>query len=155
MPSPASSHRRSLLLSAAAGTALTACASRAVPLTQAAAVEQVREAEVSFAATMARRDLAAFSALVAEDAVFINGGKPLRGKAAIVEHWAQHFSKPEPPFAWSPAIVEVASGATLGYTEGPVTAGQAVIARFYSTWQLQPSGRWFVVFDNGYSQCAR
>lgn len=45
--------------------------------------------------------------------------------------------------------------ATLGYTEGPVTAGQAVIARFYSTWQLQPTGKWLVVFDNGYVPCAR
>lgn len=104
---------------------------------------------------MARRDLVAFGNHIAEDAVFINGGKPLRGKSAIVEYWSQYFKNPAPPFAWAPEIVEVGAESSLGYTEGPVTAGQAVIARFYSTWQLQSGGRWLVVFDNGYSQCAR
>jgi len=148
-------HRRSLLVSAVAGTTLTACASRSAQLSHATALEQVREAEVAFASTMARRDLTGFGAHIAEDAVFINGGNPLRGKAAIVEYWSRHFKSPEPPFAWNPSIVEVGAAATLGYTEGPVTAGQAVIARFYSTWQLQPTGNWLVVFDNGYVQCAR
>ena len=104
---------------------------------------------------MARRDLSAFASHIAEDAVFINGGKPLRGKAAILEYWSKYFQSPAPPFAWSPDIVEVGAKSSLGYTEGPVTSGQTVIARFYSTWQLQPTGGWLVIFDNGYSQCAR
>lgn len=33
--------------------------------------------------------------------------------------------------------------------------GGLVIARFYSTWQLQPSGPWCVVFDNGCAECKR
>jgi len=155
MPLPASQHRRSLLIATASGVSLTACASKTMQLPQAVATEQVRAAEVSFAATMARRDLNAFGNHIAEDAVFINGGKPLRGKSAIVEYWSQYFKNPAPPFAWSPEIVEVGAKGSLGYTEGPVTAGQVVIARFYSTWQLQPIGGWLVVFDNGYSQCAR
>lgn len=154
MPPP-SSHRRSLLVAAASGASLTACASRPPPLAQSLAVEQVRAAEVSFAATMARRDLSAFAGHIAEDAVFINGGQPLRGKPAILEFWSQYFKSPAPPFAWRPDIVEVSAQASLGYTEGPVTAGQAVIARFYSTWQLQPGVGWRVIFDNGYAQCAR
>ena len=40
--------------------------------------------------------------LIAEDAVFINGGKPLRGKAAIVEHWRRFYSGPRAPFSWKP-----------------------------------------------------
>ena len=155
MSSAFSSQRRTLLLSAAAGTGLTACATRSLPLSHASALEQVRAAETSFAATMARRDLASFASHIADDAVFINGGKPLRGKAQILEFWAQYFKSPEPPFAWRPVIVEVAAKSTLGYSEGPVTAGQTVTARFYSTWQLQPMGNWLVVFDNGYSECAR
>jgi ketosteroid isomerase-like protein len=154
MSSPVSRHRRRLLLAAASGAPLVACATRAPRLPLVEATAQVRAAEVSFADTMARRDLDAFAGHIAEDAVFINGGKPLRGKPAIVEYWSQYFRNPAPPFAWHPEIVEVGAGGTLGYTEGPVTAGQAVIARFYSTWQLQPTGGWLVVFDNGYSQCA-
>lgn len=150
-----SPHRRSLLIAAASGASLTACASKPAALAQGLALEQVRAAEVSFAATMARRDLNAFASHIAADAVFINGGKPLRGRAAILEYWSQYFKNPAPPFAWSPEIVEVSANSSLGYTEGPVTSGQAVIARFYSTWQLQPAGGWLVVFDNGYSQCTR
>lgn len=155
MSKPPSRHRRNILIATATGASLAACATKSPRLAQAEAVEQVRAAEASFAATMARRDLNAFASHIAEDAVFINGGKPLRGKLTIVEHWSQYFKNPAPPFAWRPEIVEVGARATLGYTEGPVTVGEAVIARFYSTWQLQPTGDWLVVFDNGNSQCSR
>ena len=96
------------------GVALLAgCAS---PLPQAAdATAQVRAAETAFAKSMADRDFAAFSALVADDAVFINGGQPLRGKAAILAFWKKFFDGPAAPFAWRPEIVE-ASGA-IGYTD--------------------------------------
>src|SRR3954471_19065658 len=47
---------------------------------------QVRETETAFAATMAKRDLAAFSAFLADEAVFF-GATPLRGKAAVIAGW--------------------------------------------------------------------
>lgn len=93
--------------------------------------------------------------MIAEDAVFINGGKPLRGRGQIIQFWSGYFKDPKPPFAWQPAIAEVAASGTLGYTEGPVTSGETVIARFYSTWHRQFDGRWLVVFDNGYAECRR
>ena len=116
--------------------------------------EQVRQSELAFAASMAARDLKAFSSFIADDAVFINGGQPLRGRAAIVQFWERYFAGPNAPFSWEPSIVEVASGGTLGYTEGPVTlASGSSISRFYTTWQRQAHGSWLVIFDNGYRVC--
>jgi ketosteroid isomerase-like protein len=117
--------------------------------------EQVRRAELAFAATMAARDPKAFAGFIAEDAVFINGGQPLRGRAAIVQHWQRFFEGPTAPFSWAPEIVEIGAGGLLGYTEGPVTSASGVSAsRFYTTWQRQAQGNWLVVFDNGYPVCA-
>jgi uncharacterized protein (TIGR02246 family) len=116
-------------------------------------LEQVRQSELAFAATMAARDLNAFAGFIAEDAVFINAGQPLRGKGAIVQYWERFFSGPAAPFSWRPDIVEIAAAGTLGYTEGPVTASSGVSElRFYTTWQRQARG-WLVIFDNGYKVC--
>ena len=139
-------------MGAAFGTA--GCASTRPAATRSELQSQVRHAEEGFAATMARRDAAAFAEFISEDAVFINGGNPLRGKAAIVEHWSKFFAPQAAPFAWRPELVEVASSGTLGYTEGPVLSPTgATFAKFFTTWQLSPSGKWLVVFDNGYSVC--
>jgi ketosteroid isomerase-like protein len=117
-------------------------------------LEQVRAAETAFAQTMAKRDLNGFAALIAPDAVFINGGSPLRGREAILAFWGRFFKEPAAPFSWRPEIVELASNGSLGYTEGPVTSSAGkVFARFYSTWQRQNTGNWLVVFDNGYNAC--
>jgi len=140
----------------AVGVALGAagCASKGPSASRSDLLAQVRSAEESFAATMARRDSAAFAEFISEDAVFINGGNPLRGRAAIVEYWSKFFAPPTAPFAWRPELVEVASSGTLGYTEGPVLSPTgAVFAKFFTTWQLGPGAKWFVVFDNGYSVC--
>ena len=103
---------------------------------------------------MARRDLEAFAGFIADDAVFINGGTPLRGKVAVVAHWKRFFARPEAPFAWQPEIVEVLPTGALGYSEGPVSSATgAVVARYYSTWRLDRAGTWKVVFDNGYDVC--
>lgn len=146
--------RSTILLASTTLLPVAGCAGLRPPSGAADGARQVREAETAFAATMAARDLQAFGRHIAEDAVFINGGQPLRGKAAILAHWGRFFSTPEAPFSWRPEIVEIAAGGTLGYTEGPVTtsAGRAG-SRFYSTWQRQPDGSWRVVFDNGYRVC--
>jgi uncharacterized protein (TIGR02246 family) len=103
---------------------------------------------------MAKRDMAAFASFIAEDAVFINGGSPLRGKAAIMAFWSRFFTASAAPFSWEPTIAELSGNGQLGYTEGPVTAPNGkVIMRFYTTWARQADGRWLVVFDNGYPPC--
>jgi ketosteroid isomerase-like protein len=146
---------RRLLLSLAAATATAACGTMRPRDAEASAQpERLRAAETAFAATMAARDLGAFATFIADDAVFINGGKPLRGKAAIVEHWRRFYSGPRAPFSWKPEIVEVLGSGQLGYSEGPVADPDGVVvARYASTWRLDPAGQWKVVFDNGTEVC--
>jgi ketosteroid isomerase-like protein len=116
--------------------------------------EQVRSTELAFAKSMAERDLAAFAALIADEAVFLNGGKPLRGKPAVIEHWKRYFSAPAAPFSWRPDLVEVLPSGELAHSEGPVSAPDGrVFARFYSTWRKSSDGRWRIVFDNGHEVC--
>lgn len=113
--------------------------------------ESLRGAEMAFAQSMAERDFQAFAAHIAEDAVFINGGQPLHGKAAILAHWKQFFDAPAAPFSWTPDLAVVTTSGDLGYTHGPVHDPQGqLILRFYSTWRWHPEGQWQVVFDNGY-----
>ena len=142
------------LLSVVASFALTflaGCAGVALPSAASDPVSQVTAAELSFARSMAERNFEAFAAHVAEDAVFINGGKPLRGKTAVLDFWKRFFHGPVAPFSWRPEIVEVTSTGDLAYSEGPVSSPQGkVIARFYSTWRRSSTGAWLVVFDNGY-----
>ena len=131
-----------------------ACASRPPVRSRDEGLARLRAAEEGFAATMARRDLRAFGEYVSDDAVFVNGGSPLRGKDAIVTFWAKFFASQTAPFSWRPEIVELASSGALGYTEGPVMSPSGeVFARFFSTWQLGADDRWLVVFDNGTSVC--
>lgn len=130
---------------------LSACATAPAP---GGSRESLIAAETGFAQSMADRDFERFASFIDDDAVFLNGGQPLRGKAAILAHWKRYFDAPEAPFAWRPELAEVSAVHGLGSTEGPVSlaAGQ-VIARFYSTWKRQPDGRWTVIFDNGYDVC--
>jgi ketosteroid isomerase-like protein len=113
----------------------------------------VREAEIAFAATMARRDFKAFAEFVAQDAIFINGNKPLRGRAAVLAEWKRFFEGAEAPFSWAPDLVEALPDGKLAYSTGPVHAKGKLVARFASTWRLDPDGRWRVVFDNGSDVC--
>lgn len=125
-----------------------------VKFSQSELVAQVREAETAFAASMAKRDFELFLKFIAEDAVFINGGNPLRGKVAIAGFWRKFFEQPAAPFSWRPEVVEVAAGGTLGYTEGPVlTPDGGRFAVFYTTWQRHAPGHWMVAFDNGHAVC--
>src|SRR6478735_8058172 len=84
------------------------------------AADSLRAAETSFARSMADRNFDAFAAHVADDAVFINGGKPLRGKAEVLAFWKRFFDQTDAPFSWRPEIAEVAGN--FGYTTGPVMA---------------------------------
>jgi ketosteroid isomerase-like protein len=133
--------------------ASTACASPSLRSSE-PTTATLSASELAFSRAMQDRDFEAFSSFIADDAVFINGGKPLRGKAEILDHWRAFFASPSAPFSWRPEISEIVRSERLGYTEGPVTAPDgAVIATFYSVWKMQADGRWAVVFDNGYEIC--
>lgn len=153
--------RRSILRST---LALTSGALSAIAMTSANAATSsakasaadgnpVRDAEIAFAATMAKRDFKAFAEFVAEDAVFIDGKQPLRGRAAVLAHWKRFFDGAEAPFSWAPDLVEMLPDGKLGYSTGPVLVKDQLVARFASTWRLDADGRWRVVFDNGSEVC--
>ena len=119
-----------------------------------ARVAEVRASEQAFAKSMADRDFIAFGNFIAEDAVFVNGGRPLRGKPAILAFWKRFFDQANAPFSWKPEVAEVVARGDLGYTTGPVTSAAGTLtAHFHSTWRLGADGRWLIVFDNGYPAC--
>ena len=145
-------NRRLLLLTFV--LTFASCAFVASPGDSAHLEQQVTAAELAFAKTMADRDHAAFSNFISEEAVFISGGKPVRGKAAIAADWKQFYVAPRAPFSWKPDLVEVLPSGTLAYSTGPVSNPDGkVFARFNSTWRLEAPGVWRVVFDSGSDVC--
>ncbi len=120
----------------------------------AALADQVRNAERAFAATMAARDHGAFGQHLAEDAVFFDGDKPIRGKAAVVAAWKAFFERTAAPFSWEPETVEVLDSGTLAHSSGPVLNPEGKrVATFNSVWRREPDGVWRVVFDKGCGAC--
>lgn len=127
----------------------TAAAADRTTLTQ-----EVREAELAFAATMAARDHTAFIKHLAEDAVFFDGDKAIRGKAAIATAWKAYYEQPNPPFSWSPENVEVIDSGSLAYSSGPVLDPKGKrVGTYNSVWRREPNGTWRVVFDKACSAC--
>jgi ketosteroid isomerase-like protein len=143
-----------LLLLAFAFVVLSGCVSVPSPSESAELKAQVTAAEVSFAKTMADRDHVAFASFISEEAVFISGGKPVRGKPAITADWKKFYESPRAPFSWKPDLVEVLPSGKLAYSTGPVSNPEGnVFARFNSTWRLEAPGVWRVVFDSGSEVC--
>ena len=114
---------------------------------------QVRDAENAFAATMAKRDLKAFSSFLSEEAVFFGRGA-LRGREAVVAAWKGFYEGTDAPFSWRSEIVEVLDSGQLALSSGPVfdPTGKQV-AVFNSIWRREASGQWKIVFDKGADYC--
>lgn len=115
--------------------------------------EQVRATERAFAKSMADRDLAAFTAHLAEETVFV-GAAALRGRQAVVDAWSRFFQGEQAPFSWDPETVVVLASGTLALSTGPVRnpAGERV-GTFNSVWRREPDGRWRIAFDKGCPPC--
>jgi ketosteroid isomerase-like protein len=129
---------------------LAACSSMSVPASGESARDQVWAAELAFARTMADRNLGRFGDFIAEEAVFFDGDRVLRGKSEVVERWSGFFAGPDAPFSWEPDQVEVLRSGGLALSTGPVRDPTGkIVARFNSIWRLEPSGQWRVVFDKG------
>lgn len=116
--------------------------------------EQVASTERKFAAAMARRDFTAFTEFISAEAVFFSGDAATRGKEAVAQDWKPLFEKPEAPFSWDPAQVEVLESGTLAISSGPVLNGKGeLIATFTSIWRLEAPGTWRIIFDKGNAAC--
>ncbi len=116
--------------------------------------EEVRKAETGFAATVAKRDHAAFESFLANDAVFFGRQGVSRGKAAVAAAWKGFYQAKDAPFSWRPESVEVLEGGELGLSSGPVfdPTGKQV-GTFNSVWRREKDGAWRVVFDKGCPPC--
>ena len=130
------------------------CAIAPAQPTVAEARQQVFATERAFARTMAERDVRAFSAFIADEAVFFSGQKPLRGKPQVVEWWTRYYTGAAAPFSWEPDEVEVLESAALALSSGLVRdAHGKLIARFTSIWRREAPGTWRIVFDKGSEVC--
>ena len=119
-----------------------------------AAVREVFIAESTFAASFARRDTAAFAALLAPDAVFFGRDEAMHGKAEVLEGWRPLLTAGSPPFSWKADRVEVLASGALAHSSGPVyNAAGKHTGNFNSIWRREPDGRWLVVFDKGCPVC--
>jgi ketosteroid isomerase-like protein len=115
---------------------------------------QVRTTETAFAATMARRDHAAFASFVADDAVFFGSKSVQHGKAEVVAAWKDLYDGAAAPFSWAPAEVEVLASGTLALSSGPVyDPGGRRFGTFTSVWRREKDGRWKIVLDKGNPYC--
>ena len=129
-------------------------ADAAGPDTMEALADQVRAAETAFARSMADRDLEAFAALVAHDAVFFGRDGAMHGKAAVVAGWKPLFDGPKASFSWESAQVEVLDSGALAHSSGPVRdADGKQFGVFNSIWRREADGHWKVVFDKGCDVC--
>lgn len=135
--------------------ALGGCATAAPAPAPSALAQEVAATERAFAATMAARDHAAFTAFLAEEAVFFAGDTALRGRDAVAAHWQRYYEGPQAPFSWAPERVEVLDSGTLALSSGPVRdpAGTTV-GSFTSIWRREAPGVWRIVFDKGCPVCA-
>jgi uncharacterized protein (TIGR02246 family) len=125
-------------------------------------VEEVRRAEIAFAATVAEKRPDRFEAMLADDAVFLGSrGEVARGRDEVVAAWQGLFAADAPDFRWHPEIVELSGDGTLALSRGPWTArgrdaqGQPYerAGTFTSIWRRQADGTWRVIFDAGCSGC--
>ena len=133
---------------------LTACAVSPQRSVTAELQQQVTATERAFARTMADRDHAAFTAFLADDAIFVSEPRTLLGKDEVAAAWKRFYEKPGAPFSWSPGQVEVLSSGTLALSTGPVYDPQGKqVATFTSIWRLEAPGVWRIVFDKGNDLC--
>ena len=112
--------------------------------------DQLRAAETAFAAAFETGDMDAFAGFLSDDAIFLSGENPLRGKEAITAAWTRLRGTGEtPPFNWRPDRVAVEAGGLYGQSTGPVqTPDGRWVATFVSTWRRTPEG-WKILLDLG------
>jgi len=137
------------------GIGIVFFAGMAVAATNAELEQQVRQAEIGFAKSMADRDHKAFISFLAPDSVFVAGPlRASRGAQAVAADWKRFFEGEKAPFSWEPQTVIVLESGSLALSTGPVKdpSGKRV-GTFNSTWRKEKNGQWKVVLDNGCPPC--
>lgn len=126
-----------------------------------ALIEQVRDTELAFAASVMENRPEAFAAFLDEATVFVGGDGVIRGRDAVVAAWTVFFGENRPYFEWHPEIVELSADGSLGLSRGPwtlrVTNPDGTVREqtglYNSVWRRQDDGSWKIVFDAGCDAC--
>ncbi|GAB2512319.1 YybH family protein [Lysobacter humi (ex Lee et al. 2017)] len=158
----------SSLAAGLAFVAVLASASAATPPTPAATTPPAQVApaltadecsvwrrELSFAASVAAHDAAAFAGHVAPDAVFgVNGPRVQRGRDAVVAGWARIVRGEGMRLEWYPQHVTAVGD--LAWSTGPALVEQLdgraprfLLSSYQSVWRRNSDGTWHVLFDGG------
>lgn len=111
--------------------------------------------ELSFAASVAAHDAAAFAEHVAADAVFgVNGPRVQRGRQAVVDGWARIVRGEGMRLEWYPQHVTAVGD--LAWSTGPALVEQLegrrpryLLSAYQSVWRRGADGVWHVLFDGG------
>ncbi len=148
-------HYRVLItVAAACASILSGCATLPSHTSTEELRKQVADTERAFAKTMADRDFTAFASFISEEAVFISEPTSSIGKKQVIERWKRLYEKPEAPFSWEPAEVQVLSSGNLALSTGPVYDPKGkLIAKYTSIWRRDAANTWHIIFDRGNDVC--
>ena len=139
--------------------AVLAAAACARPDHQAAAVAEIRDADVAFAKATAERGVEGWVSFFADSGVQVVPGRNVTGRAAIRALMAPELGDTAHVLTWHPVTVEASESGDFGYSLGrwdlvprgaTAGAGSALAHGTYVTvWRKQGDGTWKVVLDIG------
>lgn len=116
-----------------------------------ALARQVAEADRAFNQAFVDRDVAAHSAFLSDETIWLQSRGNVRGKQAVLESWQPLFEGEQAPLSWAADAVEVLDSGTLAYLTGRLYDSNGVVIGTYSNvWRLESPGQWRLVFDKGY-----
>jgi len=115
----------------------------------------LREADLALAQAVDARDAGAFGDLLANDAYFCSGGRPMKGRGAVLAGWSDFFREDGPKLRWAPELAELSRSGDLGYTIGRwelerrEVDGRVVTSegRYVTVWRKGGDGHFRVVVD--------
>lgn len=114
--------------------------------------------ELSFAASVADHDPAAFAAHLHPQAAFGSSQpKPSRGRDAIAREWAGLIEGGTVRLEWYPTRTTIGGERDIAWSSGPALWERLVdgpqpkysISHFRSVWHRGDDGQWRVLFDDG------
>jgi len=119
----------------------------------------VWQREADFARTVDTHYMAAFASFIDPSAVFNAGSTaPIRGRKAILEHWAGIVSGAPVKLLWRPHTVTIPVGGNVAFSTGPYTmintkadaTNRYLVGEFTTIWvRKDRNAQWLVSFDSG------
>ncbi|MEO5560717.1 MAG: DUF4440 domain-containing protein [Dokdonella sp.] len=131
-------------------------ASAPAPVHMSAAECEVWNRELSFSKTVEAHDATAFATHIHSGTVFGAGSPaPVRGRAAVVEHWKEIIEGKKFSLRWHPGFVSIGGDPNIALSSGPAwtedldpnTKQRYSISKYTSTWIKDTDGQWRVLFD--------